>query len=470
MDTEMDCRADEEKLAGSLRGSFSQPTLSQSHVEFGDGDRGTTKGSSRETNDCEQWLIQHRQDRYQTFLDEYSKERGLAPSVVLPKSETAFGIVARYIAANDFVQLLDLARELCSAFPEDNRSDATPRFIHLAFYLFGVLTALYDPVAKFDGQNLEIRFRREARRRSISKHQTWSLCRQPVCDVSEEWIGDTLCRYGGGRLPVPKHALVKNSEPRRSFLESDHISCTNLSYYTLSKLVGITIDWTSSLCEHLDFDATTQTLKLFRYPSLCAAMAAENDKTFLCRFLRNCREDSSSAGGDSLPGLSSTDLFKEILCTFRLIFGQDRRSWKIYARDTTRSWTRWLRRPQDQQETELDADARARIHTEDPLLLRLCGRDWVQQRIYDDIDAPFVRTVYSAVDDFPYFGEKLAVIQQFVCTRDAVDLNSLWTDRRDIHRYYTLWLVVILGILALFLQIISVVVAIVQTAGTFLVH
>ena len=117
-----------------------------------------------------------------------------------------------------------------------------------------------------------------------------------------------------------------------------------------------------------------------------------------------------------MPDLTVLDFYREILLSYRLIFGQDRKSWK--------AWKKYC-------SSQVEAFDKG---IADPLLATLCGRDSRRERTYTEIQAPEIEQQYSAREDFPFFGERLVKIQQFVLKKNPSDWKTLWNDRRDLRK------------------------------------
>lgn len=134
----------------------------------------------------------------------------------------------------------------------------------------------------------------------------------------------------------------------------------------------------------------------------------------------------------------------EVLCSYRLIFGQHPKSHKSFERI----------RPTP------GPDAPA----PDPLLRQLCGRSCFDNTFYAGIGGPRVKTMYSARGDFPNLGKRLLELQGYMNAQNPQDLVALWYDRRDVLRFYTFWAVVVVGGLSIFLSAIQTVLTAVQLA------
>ena len=122
--------------------------------------------------------------------------------------------------------------------------------------------------------------------------------------------------------------------------------------------------------------------------------------------------------------------FEEILLTYRLIFGQDDRSYKAFSRmvpvwEEQRGRTSW--------ETSWACD---------PMLLILCGKSATSEearKIYDEIDANEPHNCYNPNTEFPFFGKRLLELQQFVKQHQPQNVRALLNDRRDVAAWYAIW-------------------------------
>ncbi|KAF2469966.1 uncharacterized protein BDR25DRAFT_201402, partial [Lindgomyces ingoldianus] len=212
----------------------------------------------------------------------------------------------------------------------------------------------------------------------------------------------------------------------------------HISYYNLTRLAEIKIDWVDSIGEHLEFDRKQRALKLFRFPSFCALLCrGDPEKTFLCRDLMFA--PSAENGYLTLPIPSSGTFLREIMSTYRLFFGQDKPSRRVFRKDFDR----------------MSADDQCKLRS-DPLLLHLCQEDWSKQMVYEELDIPNVRSVYSASIDFPFFMARLVNLQEYVITQQPTGWTSLWRDRRDPARFWGLFAVILFGVVSIVLALVQI--------------
>ena len=83
----------------------------------------------------------------------------------------------------------------------------------------------------------------------------------------------------------------------------------------------------------------------------------------------------------------------------------------------------------------------------DVMLKRLCSEAWLFA--HQDGHAYQPKRVYQlSAGDFPILGPKLAYLSREMARRQPKSLWQLWRDQRNTLQWWTLWLVVIFGVVA----------------------
>ena len=147
----------------------------------------------------------------------------------------------------------------------------------------------------------------------------------------------------------------------------------------------------------------------------------------------------------------SAQFYREIIQSYRILFGQDRHSWRAFIKK------------HESNSPPFRADLGG-----DPLLFSLCGSEWLKLLIYQDVDAFGAKNVYSARADFPFFGDRLSKLQDFAVTQSPNNWRTVWWDRRDVTRFWTLWAVMVFGSASIVIGIVQVVLAVAQVAAAYL--
>lgn len=133
----------------------------------------------------------------------------------------------------------------------------------------------------------------------------------------------------------------------------------------------------------------------------------------------------------------------EIILSYALLIRDDRSSRELYRKQREKAGL-------DDTSTLVD-----------PLLDKLCGRD-LSNSVWN-FRQP-VRESYNAAAHFPILRGRLEVIEDYMAGIQPSRVTSLWRDRRDIRTWYTIWAVLIVGGMSIFLACISVYLAAAQLA------
>lgn len=220
-----------------------------------------------------------------------------------------------------------------------------------------------------------------------------------------------------------------------------------MCFNTLQSLAGLKIEWVTSLALHLELDSGKKTLKLFQFPSFCRMMAVERKSNILSRLLNDHAARSSE--DVRAPDVPTEEFFVEILLSYRLIFGQDERSWKAFSKMEP-VWQE--QRGRSSWETTWDCD---------PMLYVLCGKsptDEEARQVYEEVEANEPGNYYDPHTEFPFFGKRLLELQQFIQQYEPHNVRSLLNDRRDYAAWYTLWnnqLLILFASITIFLMVLS---------------
>jgi hypothetical protein len=148
-------------------------------------------------------------------------------------------------------------------------------------------------------------------------------------------------------------------------------------------------------------------------------------RTDLCSLLNDHAERTCEDVKNS--DILTDEFFEEILLTYRLIFGQDDKSWKAFVRTIGSS--------QEDRSQEKPWNC-------DPLLATLCGQSCLSEGpkiIYDEIEAGELAGHYEPHTEFPFFGGRLIKLQEFVKHHQPHNVRGLLADKRDVAAWYTLW-------------------------------
>lgn len=137
----------------------------------------------------------------------------------------------------------------------------------------------------------------------------------------------------------------------------------------------------------------------------------------------------------------SQDFFVEVLCSYRILFSQQKNARELYFKHFRISSSR-----------QVD-------HEVDPLRDEICGTPSHSNALFDQIEAFPEKSTYWSDSDFPNLGDRLLELQDFVVSQDRGTFRALWYDVRDLNRFWTFWAVVVFGITSVILSIVQTVLA-----------
>ncbi|KAK3379115.1 hypothetical protein B0T24DRAFT_674933 [Lasiosphaeria ovina] len=335
------------------------------------------------------WYCSYLERKYARSVGQYCAALQTTLDAIEAPAISVSTHLARAMDRDRHVSLQSLSKSLAQTFSIQSGQDGIALHAQLVFCLVGHLSFLYSPrLDKFGSGKLELHLDlpttaapQRLGRRQARTDGTWRSNQVSVTDEFGNSLGDILSRFGGG---IPRFSKTFPSSGSSSWdaggsrpaTDVDRlVKVMNLNYHTPTRLAQITVIWTDTICDHLEFNPKEKT--------------------------------SLSNDGDAFV---SGDAFAEILCSYRLIFGQNRHAHRAFRRDFSASLLGWS---------------------------GFC-RDWADAAVYEHLNITNVKNVYSAAKDFPYLGGRLAVLNEFMEAWEPDSWQTLWDDRRNLNRYYTL--------------------------------
>jgi hypothetical protein len=301
----------------------------------------------------------------------------------------------------------------------------------------------YEAVPNPEPDKLEVK-----KTSTTSSGKRHALITRKYCSFRQSFDDIDLPLYSmlgrfGCLIPVPRtHPL--RPQGFSGDQHSEVIMIQSVCFNTLQQIAGLKIEWVSSLALHLELDSGRKTLKLFQYPSFCRMMMIDKKTHLLSRCVNSSNPQSKIIDPDIFRLLNdhaenycedvnpadirADEFFEEILRSYRLIFGQDERSYKAFSKMLTK--------------LEEDQGQGMSIGACDPLLRVLCGQSSMSNEakyIYEEIDANQQTTYCNPDTEFPFFGKRLMELQQFEKQHQPQNVKTLLSDRRDVAAWFTLW-------------------------------
>lgn len=248
-------------------------------------------------------------------------------------------------------------------------------------------------------------------------------------------------------LPSKDMCLDEDPNIQQTFRQQTQINAKTFNAYTLSAVVGLRIKWVDALACHLEFNSTTREISLFRFPSFCQSM-------LLGLFSKGCPRGAihACATTSSLRCQWATEneinqLLLEILLSYRLLFGQTKKSRSFFRSSFMSSSKRRKGGASKSNNISIDENIR------DAILPELCGKEAPYQCSIDNL---VEKESYYLPRDFPMLRYRISVLQRQLSISTPRTWMQLWRDKRDSSGWLTFWAVIIFGVfgsLMAFLQV-----------------
>ena len=385
----------------------------------------------------------------------------------------ALVVIARAIKIQEEVSLEKIVNNLKEARLVKTGAEADA--IRMAFIFSGWLTMLFDPKPDLAGGQLQLRKHTSGRaRRTRPRGAVISSYSKVISHGGEnmhEMLFHRMLGQFGSLFPEAESLSFTDAmlSPGLAGGE-DQLTPSYVCFNTLSNVDNLRIEWVNTLNLHLQLDVRERVLRLFRFPSFCWLMhegdyetsCSEDDGQQTTPFLfqmftdHNADHKKSLLKGDSDDqDLALSEFYREVLLSYRLIFGIDRSSRRAFRSEEMAKW-----------KVDATGDGRSRReHKMDPLLELLCSGSATNgelQNVLARLDGQETNASAGyAPEHFPFLGQRLAELQKFSVSQKPYDWKSvLWHDRRDVRNWWmmwTAWAVLVIGGGTLVLQFLQLV-------------
>lgn len=221
------------------------------------------------------------------------------------------------------------------------------------------------------------------------------------------------------------------SEVAKAVYSWTSLSSSDINAYLLHTLLRADIRWVDNLALHLDYDKSTRTLSIFRYPSFCVAMLQSKGAIYSFSSTEQHPADPRATEEEITYFLSET------LLSYRLLFGQSKSARKFFR--------------------NMLSSGSVLSCNQDPLLRSLC-----LDQYFAHLFVPADRPVYVTARDFLVLGERVELLAAELRGTKPRSWRDLLRDRRDTLQYWTFWLVAIVGGTGIMLSLMQVILGIIQ--------
>ncbi|KAM3446483.1 hypothetical protein MY3296_009630 [Beauveria thailandica] len=308
-------------------------------------------------------------------------------------------------------------------FRDDEGLHSNPSAQGLVFNTIGWISMLYQPsrgLVRTSGSN-NFKIAVQSRKSSLKSSVPAEKAERPL---------DELLRACVGMFSSTSQIQKEDARNRSQDHLERKIQVSYLNAHVMKTLANMEFIWVDSISAHLDFDPTTPSISIFRCPSFCKLHQSE--ESILAHMFLNMDEETEQPSNK----FNAQNFVVEMQVTYRLLFRDDSRARKLYTQ-------------QERSRAAMTLDDYE--GTVDPYLDDLCGKNspnswWFSQSVRDS---------YDAEADFPIFKDRLKRIQDYMHGIQPNRFMSLWRDRRDLRIWYTIWVVIILGIISLIAQFIA---------------
>lgn len=327
----------------------------------------------------------------------------------------------------------------------DNTTSSEQNFQYAQYFIFCALgwqTMLFTPASP---SNNSITW--EAPRLAINEQDgccgyTHMSLEQDSRACSRESLSEFLMGFGV-LLPSKNMCLDDDPNIQQAFHQQTEVYPKGFNAYTLNAVAGLRIKWVDALACHLEFNSTTKEISLFRFPSFCQSMLLRSTKVGRPGVIHTCATTSHLrcqwATEDEI-----NQLLVEILLSYRLLFGQTRKS-RAFFRSSVNPFTRKSNASRD--------------NIRDPLLLALCG---TKTPCHSILNGLVEKDTYYLLRDFTILRYRISVLQRNLSSTAPRTWVQLWRDNRDSASWLTFWAVIIFGAFGCFMSFLQVILQFVQ--------
>ncbi|KFG79907.1 hypothetical protein MANI_009193 [Metarhizium anisopliae] len=250
----------------------------------------------------------------------------------------------------------------------------------------------------------------------------------------------------GMMLPPRQYCAFDDADEKKLFHRTKRITPKDLNADVLTKVCGIRLQWVDSLSCHLELDRLSGTLFLYRYPSFCVSILQQRNCVSALQ-LRNMQEQAidvihrcGSKSPGPTPWASERDieeLLQEILLSYRLLFGQNRRSRNLFC--------------------QLRPFQGIPNEGHDKFLSSICGVKKFKCPI-----KLIEREEYDLSGDFSHFRSRMVQLNSYTSSKKPRSILQLWRDKRDSTAWIAFWSVLIFGSVSILLGVVQAVFQILQ--------
>lgn len=350
-----------------------------------------------------------------------------AAELILPLLERVKDLVAAQESAT--VDSITDALAGLGMLSVNDRCEAYQSAKQLVFAALGWLTMLYKPnLSNFTAGEFAILDETDGYRGGSQ------VCLVQLPHSSKQDLPSFLLGFGL-MLPPRDYCVVDAPDDKKMFQKTKAITAKDFNAHVLTKVCGLRIQWVDCLSCHLELDRHSGTLFLFRYPSFCVSTLGRRKQSGTKQppddVIHRCGLQES--GTIDIPWASQRDiveLLKEILLSYRLLFGQSSQSRHLFR--------------------QLQPFAGIPSQGHDQFLPLICGKSKCPCPV-----TLVERDEYDMAGDFPHLRSRLVLLNSYASGKRPRSILQLWRDKRDSTAWIAFWSVLIFGSASIFLRVLQ---------------
>lgn len=371
------------------------------------------------------------------------------------------------VSLDQVIEALSTNRLLHAEDPEQLSLDQKANR-QMVWCLSGTITMLHEPQRAPFSEMLHLRQPAfSSRARGIRRRRDISSSQQDIKNCSDP-LHSLLAQFGD---LIPRIEVDAEDAPS---MDQDYINIAYINFYTLKHVAKLEIEWVNTMNLHLQLDKRKRTLRLYRFPALCHLLWTDTENSFMQNlFADYCK---SQVSGLDPTEHTFSDYLREIILTFRLIFGIEKKARHEFIKTELNNWRRGDRTSEGPTPTSSQTSSQAR---RPPSRLRSIFRGSTNQGPADEVSLPHpylaedpLLAILSTIDmphtshaglspkqkslhrlltrlhgeeksdhydleDFPFLGRRLAELQRYSRVQTPKNWWSVfWQDRRDISGWW----------------------------------
>jgi hypothetical protein len=356
-------------------------------------------------------------------------------------------VIAKAIKLQEEVSLEKIVSRLSTAGLVQSGAEDTA--IQMAFVLSGWLTMLFDPKTTISRGQLQLRPVNSSRfGRGRARSTVVSSFSQDIGQAGDEIhkaLFHRMLSQFGSLFPQAAGPTYADSMLNPGLAGNDnHLAVSYVCFNTLKNVGNLRIEWVNTLNLHLQLDIRKRVLRLYRFPSFCwllyegddDMLSSEIEGRHAISLLHQLFADHKKAfrrGDPQESDFAFSEFCREVLLSYRLIFGIDGRSRRAFSHSAELA---------DWGSDDTNDGSPKRSYKLDPLLQLLCTASPTEPKL--QLVLARLRgqetSAWYALEDFPFLGRRLADLQRFSMGQRPYDWKAvLWYDRRDARNWWTMW-------------------------------